>query len=113
MTQETSTSGQNGQQSTPVVVGLGDPVMDVLFEMEPTVLASIAQKPGGCIPITHDEHLRLTAIAAEHCNPVRWVWSTLSAQLPVQLLLAAVEACLPSCSVSGQLATDSCDRLAR
>jgi hypothetical protein len=87
--------------------------MDVLFEMEPTVLASIAQKPGGCIPITHEEHLRLTAIAADHCDPVRWVGSGLSAQLPGQLLLAAVETILPGCRLHGQLAADSCHRLAR
>jgi hypothetical protein len=71
MTQEKLQPGSNGQQGSPIVVGLGDPVMDVLFDMEPSVLASIAQKPGGCIPIRHDEHLRLTAIAAEHCDPVR------------------------------------------
>jgi hypothetical protein len=71
MTQEKLQSSSNGQQASPIVVGLGDPVMDVLFDMEPSVLASIAQKPGGCIPITYDEHLRLTAIAAEHCDPVR------------------------------------------
>lgn len=52
-------------------MGLGDPVMDVLFELEHAVLATIAEKPGGCIPITHEEHLRLAAIAAEHCEPVR------------------------------------------
>lgn len=66
--QETSTSNQ---QQPVVVLGLGDPVMDVLFDMEPAVLARIAPKPGGCIPISHDEHLRLAAIAAEHCDPVR------------------------------------------
>lgn len=54
-----------------VVVALGDPVMDVLYDMEHAVLSRIAPKPGGCIPIDHDEHLRLAAIAAEHCEPVR------------------------------------------
>jgi hypothetical protein len=59
------------QHSSLTVVALGDPVMDVLFELSPAVLASIAAKPGGCVPITHEEHLRLSAIAAEHCSPVR------------------------------------------
>lgn len=73
MTQAAQVQGRsNGQQQTgPIVVGLGDPVMDVLFELEHAVLATIAEKPGGCIPITHEEHLRLAAIAAEHCEPVR------------------------------------------
>lgn len=68
MTQQDTTSTSN---QPVVVLGLGDPVMDVLFDVEPAVLARIAPKPGGCIPISHDEHLRLAAIAAEHCDPVR------------------------------------------
>jgi hypothetical protein len=46
--------------------------MDVLFDVEPGVLAAIAPKPGGCVPIAHEELVRLSAIAAEHeCDPAR------------------------------------------
>jgi hypothetical protein len=53
------------------VIGLGDPVMDVLFQVDHQFLASIADKAGGCTNITDEELRRLTCMAAEHCDPVR------------------------------------------
>lgn len=54
-----------------IVVGLGDPVMDVLFTVSHDVLSTIAVRAGGCTNIDHEELLHLTAVGFQHCEPVR------------------------------------------
>lgn len=53
------------------VVGLGDPVMDILFQVDHQFITSIADKAGGCTNISDEELRRLTCMAAEHGDPVR------------------------------------------
>lgn len=66
-----------------VVVGLGDPVMDFLFEVGHDVLATIADRAGGCTNIEHEELLRLTAVGSQHCQPTRSVEAAAAAATPV------------------------------
>lgn len=54
-----------------IVVGLGDPVMDVLFNVDDRVLATITDRAGGCTNIDREELVELTRIGCEHCQPVR------------------------------------------
>lgn len=65
-----------------VVVGLGDPVMDFLFEVGHDVLATIADRAGGCTNIEHEELLRLTAVGSQHCQPTRSVEAGSSSSNP-------------------------------
>lgn len=50
-------------QPTPVVVGLGDPVMDVLFHVTHEFLARVADEPGGCVPVDSRQMAELMAAA--------------------------------------------------
>jgi hypothetical protein len=61
----------------PVVLGLGDPVMDVLMHVNYDFLHTIAQQAGGCVPITYDELGHLTALGARECEPVRYLTRTI------------------------------------
>eukprot|EP00775_Hariotina_reticulata_P013102 gene13102-13230_t len=61
----------NGCSEHPVVLGMGDPVMDVLMHVNYDFLHTVAQKAGGCVPITYDELGHLTALGAKECEPVR------------------------------------------
>lgn len=54
-----------------IVVGLGDPVMDVLFSVGHDVLSTIADRAGGCTNIEHGELEHLAAVGYQHCEPVR------------------------------------------
>eukprot|EP00879_Flechtneria_rotunda_P025171 GHRR01026733.1.p1 GENE.GHRR01026733.1~~GHRR01026733.1.p1 ORF type:complete len:124 (+),score=22.54 GHRR01026733.1:226-597(+) len=54
------------------VIGLGDPVMDVLFRVDYQFLSTIAERSGGCIPITHEEMVWLAQLTAGHAEPSRW-----------------------------------------
>eukprot|EP00879_Flechtneria_rotunda_P019425 GHRR01020403.1.p1 GENE.GHRR01020403.1~~GHRR01020403.1.p1 ORF type:complete len:362 (+),score=81.26 GHRR01020403.1:226-1311(+) len=53
------------------VIGLGDPVMDVLFRVDYQFLSTIAERSGGCIPITHEEMVWLAQLTAGHAEPSR------------------------------------------
>lgn len=70
---------KHSQQLT--VVGLGDPVMDVLFQVDHEFLATVAEKAGGCTNISSDELERLTKLAGV-CEPVRWAHAACSWQAP-------------------------------
>ncbi|KXZ43676.1 hypothetical protein GPECTOR_83g288 [Gonium pectorale] len=49
----------------PVVVGLGDPVMDILANVSAEWLATVTPEPGGCLPIPPDAMERLIADASQ------------------------------------------------
>lgn len=43
-----------GHDITMKVVGLGDPVMDIVAHVSHDYLAAITEHPGGCVPISSD-----------------------------------------------------------
>ncbi|GLC40082.1 hypothetical protein PLESTB_000627100 [Pleodorina starrii] len=55
----------------PVVVGLGDPVMDILANVSPEWLATVTAEPGGCLPISPDTMDQLLADAGKQSELVR------------------------------------------
>jgi hypothetical protein len=65
--------------------------MDVLLDVGHDVLAAIAHKPGGCIPINHDELLRLSAVAAQHGVPVRCVHVWVCVCVPARVCVCVCE----------------------
>ncbi|KAG2496791.1 hypothetical protein HYH03_005199 [Edaphochlamys debaryana] len=48
----------------PMVVGLGDPVMDILAQVSAEWLTTVAPEPGGCLPVSPKEMEELLASAA-------------------------------------------------
>ncbi|WIA14289.1 hypothetical protein OEZ85_002823 [Tetradesmus obliquus] len=89
------------------VIGLGDPVMDVLFQVDHKFLASIANKAGGCTNITDEELKRLTCMAAEHCDPVRVPGGSAA---NVMKGLANISAGSVHCKFMGMVGTDAVAR---
>lgn len=55
----------------PVVVGLGDPVMDILARVSPEWLATVAPEAGGCLPVAPEEMEKLLAAAATQSELTR------------------------------------------
>mmetsp|Transcript_21380 Transcript_21380/g.46797 ORF Transcript_21380/g.46797 Transcript_21380/m.46797 type:complete len:380 (+) Transcript_21380:82-1221(+) len=49
----------------PLVVGLGDPVMDILASVSHEYLATVTSEPGGCFAIAPEEMEKLLTSAAE------------------------------------------------
>jgi hypothetical protein len=70
-----SSSGRAGaSQSNGAlhVIGLGDPVMDILVHVSHELLSSVAEHAGGCIPIDSKELSHLLAITSETSAPTRF-----------------------------------------
>ncbi|EFJ42029.1 hypothetical protein VOLCADRAFT_119562 [Volvox carteri f. nagariensis] len=55
----------------PVVVGLGDPVMDILANVSAEWLATLTAEPGGCLPVPPDTMEQLLADASTQSELVR------------------------------------------
>ena len=53
------------------VIGLGDPVMDILVHISHELLSSVAEHAGGCIPIDSKELTHLLAVTSETSTPTR------------------------------------------
>lgn len=53
------------------IVGLGDPVMDVIVAVSPDFLSSIAERPGGCVPVSGDEMEALISRCSQHSDLLR------------------------------------------
>lgn len=56
----------------PRVVGLGDPVMDILAHVSHDYLASVASEPGGCFAIPPEEMATLLASAGKQSELNRY-----------------------------------------
>lgn len=71
---------QGGRPHT--VVGLGDPVMDILLQVSEQFLASVADRAGGCVPIGSDEMDSFLSLASDINKPLRY-WCEACGQRPV------------------------------
>jgi hypothetical protein len=67
------------------VAGLGDPVMDILVDVDPELLSTVADKAGGCIPIDTAEMSRLLDATTSSSAPLAYVLP----HWPVQAAAAA------------------------
>ncbi len=56
---------------TPVVVGLGDPVMDILANVSAEWLSAVTQEPGGCLPVPPEEMEQLLKSSGTQSELVR------------------------------------------
>ncbi|GFR51925.1 hypothetical protein Agub_g14410, partial [Astrephomene gubernaculifera] len=63
--------GTSALLNIPVVVGLGDPVMDVLASVSADWLATVTSEPGGCLPVESDVMDQLLVEAAKRSELVR------------------------------------------
>ena len=64
-------SGCSAMDGACCIVGLGDPVMDVVVRVAPEFLSSITQQPGGCIPVDSSEMDALLRSCTEQHTPLR------------------------------------------
>ncbi|PNH05118.1 hypothetical protein TSOC_008659 [Tetrabaena socialis] len=55
----------------PVVVALGDPVLDILARVSPAWLATVVPEPGGCLPILPGAMEQLLEDAGKQSELVR------------------------------------------
>ena len=53
------------------IVGLGDPVMDVVVPISPDFLSTITQHPGGCLPVDGAEMETLLRSCTQAHEPLR------------------------------------------
>lgn len=63
---------QDGQHGTFTLIGLGDPVMDVVAHVEHAWLQAMVPEPGGCIAVTAEEMAALVEKASQQCELRRW-----------------------------------------
>lgn len=86
------------------VAGLGDPVMDILVDVDPELLSTVADKAGGCIPIDTAEMSRLLDATTSSSAPLAYVlphWPVQAAAAANLALTPVWLSTCPACSLPG------------